>query len=229
DTGCGNGCAGAYWSRPAPYSNSAELQFAVSRSQVIVESNGSPVAHISSGRDLLLHADVLENNASHILATNNAILSGNTLNNQSWIESIETHYLSYAYGGSEYATESSITSQNGTGGMNSIYFVTTGDIRTESTDGDIFRSVIQAGGNVIANFTQDISNTTTTANAGGTSNIITAPTLNRLSQPDGVQQQDLANADSADITSPQWYESLTEAVAHIAGGNSLYPLPSDNN
>ncbi|MGP6472806.1 hemagglutinin repeat-containing protein [Rahnella aceris] len=229
DTGCGNGCAGAYWSRPAPYSNSAELQFAVSRSQVIVESNGSPVAHISSGRDLLLHADVLENNASHILATNNAILSGNTLNNQSWIESIETHYLSYAYGGSEYATESSITSQNGTGGMNSIYFVTTGDIRTESTDGDIFRSVIQAGGNVIANFTQDISNTTTTANAGGTSNIITAPTLNTLSQPDGVQQQDLANADSADITSPQWYESLTDAVAHIAGGNSLYPLPSDNN
>ncbi|WP_435951791.1 hemagglutinin repeat-containing protein [Dryocola sp. BD626] len=219
-TGCANSCAGAYWSRPAPYRNSPGLEFAISRSQVTVNSDGSPAARISSGRDVLLSSDVLENNASHILATNNAFLSGNTLINQSWFESTETRYLTYLYGSDKYATESSITSQNGTGGSNSIYFVTTGQVRKESSDGGIYRSVIQAGGNISANFTNDISNTSTTANTGGISPTISAPTLSPLSRQsigDITQKQSLSGADSLAVNSPEWNDRLQEALQQITG------------
>jgi filamentous hemagglutinin len=223
-TGCANSCAGAYWSRPAPYKNSGALEFAISRSQVIVNSDGSVAARISSGRDVLLSAANLENIASNILATNNAIISGTTLNNQSFKESSLTHYLAYSYGGQEYATESRPSSQNGTGGVNFIYFKPNGDIRTESRDGQIYRSVIQAGGNVVANFTSDISNTTTTANAGGVSHTITAPALNTLSSQSissGVQKEKLSNADKAAVGSPQWNDQLQNALQQINGGSGL--------
>lgn len=223
-TGCANSCAGAYWSRPAPYKNNGNLEFAITRSQVVVNSDGSAVGRISSGRDVLLYADVMENNASFILANRDAVLSGKTLNNQSWIESTQTRYLTYTYGGSEYATESGISSQNGTGGVDYIYFISQGNIRTESQDGGAYRSVIQAGGNVIANFTRDISNTTTTANTGGITPTISAPTLNALSNQTidvAVQKQSLAGSDSVAVNSPEWNDQLQNALQQINGGSGL--------
>ncbi len=227
------------------------LNIAVSSSTIGVQSSGQ-AGRISAGRDLNLTATTLDNMGSHILAGRNASLKGNVLNNQSWQSGTETEYWEYAfipnryYGGEVKYLEPTINVRKDGDEPYSWFYETyanqvnenrrfisyefTGNHYTEfSDDSSLYRSVIQAGGNIIANFTQDISNTMTTANAGGTSHTIEAPTLNTLSQPDGVQQQDLTNADSADITSPQWYESLTDAVAHIAGGNSLYPLPSDNN
>jgi filamentous hemagglutinin len=44
-----------------------------------------------------------------------------------------------------------------------------------AADNQQYRAVIQAGGNVNATFTNDISNTNTTANAGKISNTIVAP------------------------------------------------------
>lgn len=224
DTGCANSCAGAYWSRPAPYKNAGDLEFAVSRSQVVVSSDGSAAARISSGRDALLSANTMENNASNILATKNIVLSGGTLNNQSWIESAQTRYMTYSYGGDEFAKESKITSQNGTGGVNYIYFTSRGNIRTEGVDGNAYRAVIQAGGNVVANFTSDISNTTTTANVGGNSSTIKAPTLTTLSNQtiDGAaQKQNLANTGVVAVNSPQWNDQLQGALQQINGGGAL--------
>ncbi|WP_324723283.1 hemagglutinin repeat-containing protein [Lelliottia sp. JS-SCA-14] len=224
DTGCANSCAGAYWSRPAPYKNAGDLEFAVSRSQVVVSSDGSAAARISSGRDALLSANTMENNASNILATKNIVLSGGTLNNQSWIESAQTRYMTYSYGGDEFAKESKITSQNGTGGVNYIYFTSRGNIRTEGVDGDAYRAVIQAGGNVVANFTSDISNTATTANVGGNNSTIKAPTLTTLSNQtiDGAaQKQNLANTGVVAVNSPQWNDQLQGALQQINGGGAL--------
>ncbi|HGY1191389.1 TPA: hemagglutinin repeat-containing protein [Citrobacter braakii] len=237
-TGCANSCAGAYWSRPAPYQNSPALEFAISRSEVIVTSDGSAAARIASGRDLLLSANNMENVASNILATNNAVLSGVTLNNKSVQESSLTHYLTYSYGGQEYATESQLSSQNGTGGVDFIYFIPTGENRTESSDGKIYRSVIQAGGTVKATFSSDISNTNTTANAGKISNTIVAPSLNTPSAQSiggGANQQALTDAGTQAITGPDWQD--TTASQAIGGGTGLapdgmdgnYPLPSGNN
>ncbi|EGT5700550.1 Contact-dependent inhibition of growth factor CdiA, partial [Cronobacter dublinensis subsp. dublinensis] len=50
--------------------------------------------------------------------------------------------------------------------------------KVSSEGSQTYRAVIQAGGNVTANFADNISNTSTTANAGKVSNTITAPSLN---------------------------------------------------
>lgn len=166
------------------------------------------------------------------------MLSGVTLNNKSVRESSLTHYLTYSYGGQEYATESQLSSQNGTGGVDFIYFIPTGENRTESSDGKIYRSVIQAGGTVKATFSSDISNTNTTANAGKISNTIVAPSLNTPSAQSiggGANQQALTDAGTRAITGPDWQD--TTASRAIGGGTGLapdgmdgnYPLPSGNN
>ncbi|GJL35951.1 hypothetical protein TUM17576_27710 [Enterobacter hormaechei] len=90
-------------------------------------------------------------------------------------------------------------------------------------NGDIYRSVIQAGGNVAANFSNNISNTSTTANAGGVSNTITAPSLNTLSNQSiggSVARQTLAGGPVA-VNSPQWQDQLQNALQQINGGGSL--------
>ena len=231
-----------------------------------VTSTGGP-AGISSGRDLYLSATTLDNNASNILAGRNIALSGTTLNNQSWQSGTETEYRTYLYEGipSSHRKEDDFKilvpqlspnkdnnvpysdfynkySESVNSSRRYITYVFTGEHHTEfSEDSALYRSVIQAGGNVTANFTNDISNTTTTANTGGISNTIAAPTLNTLSQQTGMTQQDLASADIADINSPQWRDNLADAVAQIGDGSSLsdqqgsgvdtslYPLPSGNN
>jgi len=196
-----------------------EYRLRESDSETVTVSTRGNVGRIASGRNLSVSASVLENQAGLLFAEGDLSLRGGELRNLSYqagTSAIETIYI-LDYAGS-YAM-----------GAFNMWGYRKGDRLVLEPEGLLYRAVIQAGGNVTASFRNDISNITLTPNTRGAGNIITAPTLNTLSQPDGVQQQDLANADIADITSPQWYDSLTDAVAHIAGGNSLYPLPSDNN
>ncbi|HFV9274704.1 TPA: hemagglutinin repeat-containing protein [Enterobacter asburiae] len=95
---------------------------------------------------------------------------------------------------------------------------------TESVVYTAYRAVIQAGGNVTANFTSNISNTNTTANAGGVSNVISTPSLNTLSNQtigSGVQKQGLNAAGSVAVTSPQWNDRLQGALQQLNGGGAL--------
>ncbi|SUW65724.1 Filamentous hemagglutinin [Buttiauxella agrestis] len=246
------------------------LDIPVASNTISVSSDGS-AGRISSGRDLTISARSLDNSASHILASRDLFLQGDTLSNQSWVSGTETEYRTYQYLGvpashltqddfeylSPEVMETRVFNKET---LDEIYarlgravnerkryirYEFTGDQHTEfSDDSAAYRAVIQAGGNVTANFTSDISNTTTTAHTGGISNTITVPTLNTLSQQTidgGITQQDLASADIAEINSPQWRDNLADAVAQISGGSSLngqtgssvdtslYPLPSGNN
>nr|WP_274621337.1 hemagglutinin repeat-containing protein [Enterobacter roggenkampii] len=91
-------------------------------------------------------------------------------------------------------------------------------------DGPVYRAVIQAGGNVTANFTSNISNTNTTANAGGVSNVISTPSLNTLSNQSvgsGVQKQGLSNTGTVAVNSPQWNDQLQGALQQLNGGGAL--------
>ncbi|WP_277421967.1 hypothetical protein, partial [Enterobacter asburiae] len=91
-------------------------------------------------------------------------------------------------------------------------------------EGETLRAVIQAGGNVTANFTSNISNTNTTANAGGVSNVISTPSLNTLSNQtigSGVQKQGLSAAGTVAVTSPQWNDRLQGALQQLNGGGAL--------
>ncbi|WP_429056032.1 hemagglutinin repeat-containing protein [Enterobacter sp. A4] len=200
-------------------------RFAIKRTEVDVSSAGQ-AARIASANNLNITANYLDNSGSNILANRDINLKGAQLNNQSYQASSETEYLVY--------TASTINA----GGI--TYTLTGREVESENT-ANVVRAVIQAGGNVSATFTTDISNTLVTANTDGFSNTIAAPTLTPLSNhsiANGEQAQSLVETDTQDIATPQWRDALSDALKDISGGSSLsdqngssgnYPLPSGNN
>ncbi|WP_227521300.1 hemagglutinin repeat-containing protein [Raoultella sp. T31] len=227
------------------YADSAEQKFINSQTRTDVTSNGG-ASRIASGKNLTINAGSLENFASNILANGDVSLTGSTLNNQSWQSGTVTDWFVYQYDsrwngyavepGGRYPTDGN-NYQDVMPENTSIAFTLQGhDSSTEL--GEIYRSVIQAGGTVIANFASDISNTNTTANAGKISNTITKPNLNTPSVQNigsGASQQALADAGTQAITGPDWKDSTASQA--ISGGSGLaqggmdgnYPLPSGNN
>lgn len=183
-------------------------RFAISRTTMDISGN-SAAGRIASGQNLNINAATLDNNASNILANDNVALSGNVLNNNSYQSGGYTDYLVYS------------SSYVGAGGA---LYTLTGQERVQDEGGAIIRAVIQAGGNVTANFTSNISNTSTTANAGGVSNVISTPSLNTLSNQtvgSGVQKQGLNAAGTVAVNSPQWNDRLQGALQQLNGGGAL--------
>ncbi|KPA07038.1 hemagglutinin repeat-containing protein [Pantoea agglomerans] len=234
----GGGCAGAdggcsvhtttknYY---APFQSAVIQKFALSSSTIDVSSNGA-AGTVSSGRDLLIRANNLDNQASNLLANRNISLGGGNLNNQSWQAGVQNNYAVYEYKGNKPTS--------GQPGSNTGPFKGTGHIDTESnfifynltgnettfTPGQLYRAVIQAGGNVSANFSGDISNTNTTANAGWSGNTLSAPALRGLTAAGtaGTQShQQLAAADKAAINTPQWRDQLQNALQQVNGAGAL--------
>lgn len=206
---------------------------AVSRETLTVDSQ-SAASRISSGKNININAASLENTASNILANGNISLAGNTFNNNSFQTSAKTDYLLYEYKGplAGSVVTGSVSNSGGGGGLqdktnapvkNSITLTLVGhEIREEI--GQIYRAVIQAGGNVTANFSNNISNTNTTANAGGVSNTVSAPSLNTLSNKaigGGAQKQSLTNTAAVAVNSPEWNDQLQGALQQINGGGVL--------
>nr|WP_262349019.1 hemagglutinin repeat-containing protein [Enterobacter asburiae] len=183
-------------------------RFAISRTTMDISGN-SAAGRIASGQNLNINAATLDNNASNILANDNVALSGNVLNNNSYQSGGYTDYLVYS------------SSYVGAGGA---LYTLTGQERVQDEGGAIIRAVIQAGGNVTANFTSNISNTNTTANAGGVSNVISTPSLNTLSNQtvgSGVQKQGLNATGTVAVNSPQWNDQLQGALQQLNGGGAL--------
>ncbi|MBK5073804.1 hemagglutinin repeat-containing protein [Budviciaceae bacterium CWB-B4] len=195
----------------APALNEWRKELAVAVSSIAVTSNGK-AGRIASGRDLVITSGRLDNYASDILANGDAYLSGGSLNNQSWFSGSETQYQTYQYKPNtldgkligdliNYTiirdSEGKILSYYDVDRDEYIRFTSgnfvytaTGDRRFErSDDSELYRSTIQAGGNLYASFDNDISNTTTVANAGNISHSLEAPALSGfgdLSLPNGL-------------------------------------------
>lgn len=208
-----------------PITGYGTRKYALNQTAQVVNAEGGS-ARISSGRNLTITAAELNNQASAILANSNITLAGNTLNNQSYQSGTYTEYAVYKYVSPSYGGGSpgsySPTHRN-TYYDNDVTYVLDGHV-TESENGEIFRSVIQAGGNVTANFTSNISNTNTTANAGGVSNVISTPSLNTLSNQtigSGVQKQGLNATGTVAVNSPQWNDQLQGALQQLNGGGAL--------
>lgn len=239
----------------APFESTATQQFISRQVRTDVTSTGG-ASRIASGRNLVAAADILDNAASYILADGNVTLTGTALNNQSWQSGTWTEYLVYKYQtgyragyavdsvdilppwynpGQNEEGENIILPKN-----NKITFTLSGH-STAREQGEDFRAVIQAGGNVNASFSRDISNTMSMANAGGVSNTISAPSLNTLVPKNignDLNAESLVGAGSATISSPEWQDGITDGLKDIPGGSSLsgqngssgnYPLPSGNN
>ncbi|OAT75887.1 hypothetical protein A9B99_13840, partial [Mangrovibacter phragmitis] len=230
----------------APMSDWMTQKVASSQTVRTVTSNGGS-ARLSSGRNLYITASTLENNASDILAAANASLVGNVLNNQSWQAGLTTDFYVYAYQGAVATTTlSNMLQDHGdthVSGPNEKYldYALTGhDTTTENAQ--IYRAVIQAGGDLNASFRNNISNTSLTPNAGGIGGTLSAPALNTLSSQDisgSVKKQ--AQAGTVPLDSPAWQSQLQNALQQISSGaaggkpdtiksrgldTSAYPLPS---
>ncbi|CAI1014096.1 hemagglutinin repeat-containing protein [Serratia quinivorans] len=222
----------------SPYATTKEL--ALSTSKVTVSSTGG-AARIAAGRNMTLNATTLDNLASDILADGDIALTGSTLNNQSWAAGTETRYQTYTYqkpplpGSDNTPKVSAVSAINnyakGKIDDKNIHYKASGDVRTERTDDGVYRSVIQAGGAVNAKFTDDISNTTVTPNAGSLSHTLARPTLDSLQQPDavnGVEQQALAKDQSVVFGSPEWKDNLADYPLPT-GGNGRFVVTEDPN
>ncbi|MBV4414585.1 hemagglutinin repeat-containing protein, partial [Enterobacteriaceae bacterium YMB-R22] len=238
----------------------SEIKVLLNEKNISVTATGG-AASIRSGNNISIEAGTLENKASNILAERSISLKGNVLNNSSYEDSTINTYGVYKYICASYFCSKPLQSvevHNRPDGSQYVYYHgTPGSFRYElqpefiteqSSSPSIYRSVIQAGGNITANFTDDLSNTTLTANTGGITGTLSAPTLNTLSNQSigsGMQAENLTGAESVAIGSPQWQDQLNGALQQISGGSALgntpdgstpgkvdtsaYPLPSGNN
>ncbi|WP_245191450.1 hemagglutinin repeat-containing protein [Kosakonia oryzendophytica] len=230
-TGCGpnNSCHERYETKYylAPFKDAAIQRFATSKTTVSVSADGE-AGRIQSAGGMNIFASLLDNQASNILAGKDITISGTQFNNQSWQEGIQTNYLTYEFNNGPYSqntfAKNPLSSKpKGIGFSNSTArFVLKGQ-ETQYDTGQIYRSIIQAGGNVSVSFSSNISNTTTTSNTRGISNTLTAPSLNTLSNQrigGSVAKQALANGPAA-VNSPQWQDQLHNALQQINGGGVL--------
>lgn len=251
----GSGSNGERWSITTSYlgpnTKGAVKKFLLGTSTVTAFAN-SGAGRIAANNNMNIFAGTLDNSGSNLLAGNNIALSGVNLNNHSYENNIQNKYLTYNYTGglgsdnpkntdlkTTYKTTST-SNQYTVGRGNNVNSVVTYNLSDAPTFEDIstgegLRSVIQAGGAVNASFSNNISNTTTTANAGGVSHAISAPVLNGTSglQPvAGTQGQQLAAGKNLTVGSVQWTDSINSALKQIGNqGAALtdYPLPTSNN
>lgn len=238
-TGGGGAPVKVYSSEAVPLKEYYTKEFAIATSYVGVSASGG-AARISSAADLVVTALTLDNMASNILASGNITLQGDTLNNQSWFAGTVTRYQTYQYGlgtpANELHTPNARTPKGKVKNKESgIVYVGTGKLRDErSGDGEGYRAVIEAAGAVNANFSDNISNSSTAANAQGTYNVISAPKLSgtaSLQPVSGTQSQQLASGKDLVVGSVQWNESVSSALQQIGNSGAAltdYPLPSGN-
>ncbi|WP_370607000.1 hemagglutinin repeat-containing protein [Pantoea ananatis] len=195
----------------------------LSSSTLSVIANGG-VARLASGRDLVINANGLDNQASNILSQRNTVLSGGYFNNQSWQAGTQNNFAIYKYTG-VFATTPIPNNQRTVDGAigNNIPYQLVGH-ENNFTAGELYRAVIQAGGNISANFSSNISNTNTTANAGWTGNTLSTPGIRglaSLSQLGAQQRQQIAGAEKVTVNSPQWRDQLQGALQQVNGNSSL--------
>jgi filamentous hemagglutinin len=233
-TESGGGCAGAdggcsthtttknYY---APYTEALIQRFALTSSTVSVVSNGG-AGRISSGRDLSVQAGRFENQASTLLANRNISLSGDQFNNQSWQAGTQNNYAVYEYKGGKPTTSVPAPVRGHVyldTESNDIAYSLTGQ-ETSFIPGELYRAVIQAGGSINASFSGDISNTSTTANAGWSGNTLAAPALSGLSginKTTSLPRQQLTGSENVTINSPEWRDQLQNALQQVNGGTPL--------
>ncbi|EPS0556101.1 hemagglutinin repeat-containing protein [Enterobacter roggenkampii] len=200
----------------APYEDADVQKVAVKTVSVSVSAKGQQ-SRIASGRDIIARSDNVENMASSILANRNIQLSGSTLNNQSWLNGTSTVYNVYRYGvGDKYARRPDETTRSYDKLVSKSISYVLDSVTTEGASGDVYRAVIQAGGAVVASFSNNISNTSTTANAPGYKPGLSAPGLNLSGGPtvaSGAKATGLGAASSQSVAAPQ-------ATINLPGGGS---------
>ena len=219
----GSSYGGNVLSYLAPTEKGATKKFLLGTTKTDVVSSGN-AARIAAGHDINVNADRLDNLGSHVLAGSNIYLAGSVLNNKSYQGLLQNDYATYKYSGGRLATDDHLKTQFDDHYNKKFTYNLTGSHIYETQNFDGYKSVIQAGGNVNANFSNNISNTNTTVNTGNFSSTFTAPALNKLGAQyiNGVQKpESLISVNKVAVNTPQWRDQLQNALQAINGGGSL--------
>ncbi|EKY7066927.1 contact-dependent inhibition toxin CdiA [Escherichia coli] len=222
-----------------PTEKGATRKFLTGTTRVDVVATGG-TARISAGNNLLIDADKLDNTGSHLLASEFVSLSGSQLNNQSFFGYTQDEYNVYRYYGKLAMIPNDGHLQYGDASADDrVTFTLSGAPEYVTRDtGQALRAVIQAGKNVTAVFSSDISNTSTTSNAGRITNTLAAPEINTPAEKNispGMAQLAPDGTEALTVTAPDWTDTITrltigsgtDLASGIVEGN--YPLPSGNN
>lgn len=222
-----------------PTEKGATRKFLTGTTRVDVGATGGD-ARISAGNNLLIDADKLDNTGSHLLASEFVSLSGSQLNNQSFFGYTQDEYNVYRYYGKLAMIPNDGHLQYGDASADDrVTFTLSGAPEYVTRDtGQALRAVIQAGKNVTAVFSSDISNTSTTSNAGRITNTLAAPEINTPAEKNispGMAQLAPDGTETLTVTAPDWTDTITrltigsgtDLASGIVEGN--YPLPSGNN
>ncbi|WNJ81569.1 hemagglutinin repeat-containing protein [Cedecea neteri] len=224
---------GKPYSWPSLINQNYEKEFAVSRITYATTATGS-AGRIASGRDLTGFVSTLDNLGSFVLAGRNVSLAGNTLNNQSWQSGTQTVYRVFKL--TQYEIPDNLKGINIDSGVTKTatpmfrlldgldYFVfdTTERYRTEMSPS--LRAVLQGNGSVALSFSTVANNSDSTDVRGTIGNSLTAPTLQTQVGPGSVSMvrgDSLVAADKVAVGTPQWRDSLQNALQQINGGAGL--------
>ncbi|EOK7562620.1 contact-dependent inhibition toxin CdiA, partial [Escherichia coli] len=230
---------GGFEAWAVPTEKGATRKFLTGTTRVDVGATGGD-ARISAGNNLLIDADKLDNTGSHLLASEFVSLSGSQLNNQSFFGYTQDEYNVYRYYGKLAMIPNDGHLQYGDASADDrVTFTLSGAPEYVTRDtGQALRAVIQAGKNVTAVFSSDISNTSTTSNAGRITNTLAAPEINTPAEKNispGMAQLAPDGTETLTVTTPDWTDTITRLT--IGSGTDLasgivvgnYPLPSGNN
>lgn len=230
---------GGFEAWAVPTEKGATRKFLTGTTRVDVGATGGD-ARISAGNNLLIDADKLDNTGSHLLASEFVSLSGSQLNNQSFFGYTQDEYNVYRYYGKLAMIPNDGHLQYGDASADDrVTFTLSGAPEYVTRDtGQALRAVIQAGKNVTAVFSSDISNTSTTSNAGRITNTLAAPEINTPAEKNispGMAQLAPDGTETLTVTAPDWTDTITrltigsgtDLASGIVEGN--YPLPSGNN
>ncbi|EMV7074103.1 contact-dependent inhibition toxin CdiA [Escherichia coli] len=230
---------GGFEAWAVPTEKGATRKFLTGTTRVDVGATGGD-ARISAGNNLLIDADKLDNTGSHLLASEFVSLSGSQLNNQSFFGYTQDEYNVYRYYGKLAMIPNDGHLQYGDASADDrVTFTLSGAPEYVTRDtGQALRAVIQAGKNVTAVFSSDISNTSTTSNAGRITNTLAAPEINTPAEKNispGMAQMAPDGTEMLTVTAPDWTDTITrltigsgtDLASGIVEGN--YSLPSGNN
>ncbi|UJR54626.1 hemagglutinin repeat-containing protein [Dickeya zeae] len=238
-----------YTWRWALYPTASSFKFIISENKIFVTSAGLS-SKINSVGDINITADVFYNEASNVFSSKNINIKGGVLNNRSYSSGSLIEYVSYKYNGpspqwSVYSWNEMMSVGDSIGRpfdyvypIKDDFIVLTldGTPTTEKIVGENYNALIQAGGAITANFSQNISNTGLQPGSGGFMPAIATPTLstangagsqNTPASPSLVAGRDpLSLAGNSDPS----LNALQTALAQL-GGPSLndYPLPTSQN
>ncbi|ROP48904.1 filamentous hemagglutinin [Enterobacter sp. BIGb0383] len=227
------GQGAAYVSEPFPKNVEMVKEAAISRITSTTEVTGS-AGRIAAGGNLYGLTTSLDNLGSSILAGKSLSLTGERLNNQSWLSGTQTVWRKYTaapYYKSNNAPDSTFEVSYGwpftSTATNSLYgdtltFIATDEYRTEGSSS--LRGVIQSNGDVTTRFGTVVNNSESTEVRGTIAPTLTRPGLQTLVQltlsgeTDGAEPTEFK---PIAVNSPEWRDQLQNALQQVNGGSTL--------